>query len=157
MLVMRDSSTDDNLVERAEEAGVRMLFIGDRIDEKRQAGEDGRKRYSLWDVYPHADLVTYPSLYEGFGNAFLEALWFRKPVFINRYSIYIRDIEPHGFKVIDIDGVVTKRSVSEAWNLIEDKELAAGWAEHNYQLGLQHYGHGVLRKHLLAILSHLFP
>lgn len=147
----------DNLVERAEEAEVRMLFVGDRIDEKRQPGEDGRKRYSLWDIYPHADLVTYPSLYEGFGNAFLEALWFRKPVFINRYSIYIRDIEPHGFKVIDIDGVVTRRSVAEAWNIIEDRALAEEWAEHNYQCCLKHYSHDVLRKHLLGILSHLFP
>ena len=147
----------DNLVERAEEAEVRMLFIGDRIDEKRQVGEDGRKRYSLWDIYPHADLVTYPSLYEGFGNAFLEALWFRKPVFINRYSIYIRDIEPHGFKVIDIDGVVTKRSVEDAWNIIENQTLASSWADHNYQLCMKHYSHGVLRKKLLGILSQMFP
>lgn len=147
----------ENLVERAEEASVRMLFIGDRISESRKPASDGRKRYSLWDIYPHADLVTYPSLYEGFGNAFLEALWFRKPVFINRYSIYIRDIEPHGFKVIDIDGVVTKRSVAEAWSIIEDQSKAAEWAEHNYALGLKHYSHTVLQKHLHAILLHLFP
>jgi glycosyltransferase involved in cell wall biosynthesis len=147
----------ENLVERAEEASVRLLFIGDRVSETREPGADGRKRYSLWDIYPHADLVTYPSLYEGFGNAFLEAIWFRKPVFINRYSIYIRDIEPHGFKVIDINGVVTKKSVAATWTIIEDEEKASVWAEHNYQLGLKHYSHGVLQKHLRAILSHLFP
>jgi len=147
----------DNLVERAEESGIRMLFIGDRIDESRKPAEDGRKRYSLWDIYPHADLVTYPSLYEGFGNAFLEALWFRKPIFVNRYSIYIRDIEPHGFKVIPIDGVVTKKSVEQSWEIIENEALATQWAEHNYQLGLKHYSHSVLQKQLRAIISHLFP
>ncbi len=147
----------DNLIERAEEAGVRMLLIGDRINESREPDDEGRKRYSLWDVYPHADLVTYPSLYEGFGNALLEAIWFRKPVFINRYSVYIRDIEPHGFKVIDIDGVVTKRSVEDSWGIIEDNGKAANWAEHNYQLCLKNYSNGVLQKHLRSILAQLFP
>ena len=43
----------------------------------------GKKVYTLFDIYPHADLVTYPSYYEGFGNAFLEAVYFRKPVVVN--------------------------------------------------------------------------
>ena len=54
----------------------------------------------LDDVYRHADLVTYPSLYEGFGNAFLEAVYFRKPIVVKRYSIFITDIEPKGFQII---------------------------------------------------------
>ena len=40
--------------------------------------------------------MTYPSTYEGFGNALLEAIYFRVPVVINRYSIYVQDIEPKG-------------------------------------------------------------
>jgi hypothetical protein len=59
---------------------------------------------SLWDVYPHADFITYPSLYEGFGNAFLEAIYFKKPLLINRYAIFVRDIEPKGFDLITMDG-----------------------------------------------------
>lgn len=39
-------------------------------------------KYSLWDVYSYADFITYPSLYEGFGNAFLEA------VYLNSQSAY---------------------------------------------------------------------
>jgi len=31
------------------------------------------------------------------GNAFLEAVYYRKPVMCNRYSIYRTDIEPKGF------------------------------------------------------------
>ena len=42
----------------------------------RSHDEDGRKIYTLWDIYPQADLITYPSVYEGFGNAFLEAIYF---------------------------------------------------------------------------------
>ena len=53
----------------AKDEGVELLLVGDRIGEQRQLDKKGRKIYTLWDIYPHADLVTYPSLYEGFGNA----------------------------------------------------------------------------------------
>ena len=66
------------LEELAREEGVELLFIGDRVSEVRQLDRYGRKMYTLWDLYPHADLVTYPSIYEGFGNALLEAFYFKK-------------------------------------------------------------------------------
>jgi glycosyltransferase involved in cell wall biosynthesis len=53
---------------------VNTLFVSDLISDERGRTRDGRKIYTLFDVYPHADLVTYPSTYEGFGNAFLEAI-----------------------------------------------------------------------------------
>ena len=40
---------------------------------------NGHSGCSLWDVYPFADFITFPSLYEGFGNAFLEAVYGRFP------------------------------------------------------------------------------
>ena len=60
--------------------------------------------YSLWEIYPHVDFVTNPSLYEGFGNAFLEAVYLKKPILVNRYTVYIVDIETKGFDVIEMDG-----------------------------------------------------
>ena len=56
----------------AKEEGVDLRLVGDRVGESRQRDKDGRKIYTLWDIYPHADLVTYPSIYEGFGNALVE-------------------------------------------------------------------------------------
>jgi glycosyltransferase involved in cell wall biosynthesis len=61
----------------ARHMGVEVLVRPDIIGASRGTTEDGRKRYSLWDCYLNADFVTYPSTYEGFGNAFLEAIWFR--------------------------------------------------------------------------------
>ena len=86
------------LTDLAREEGVDIRFIGDRVSDVRQRDAHGRKLYTLWDLYPHADLVTYPSTYEGFGNALLEAVYFKKPVVLNRYSIFIEDIEPCGFR-----------------------------------------------------------
>ena len=39
------------------------------------------------------------------GNAFLEAIYFRKPIVINTYSNYHLDIRPKGFQVIEMDPV----------------------------------------------------
>jgi glycosyltransferase involved in cell wall biosynthesis len=55
---------------------------------------DAPDRPSLWELYAHADFITYPSLYEGFGNAFLEAVYFKKPLLINRYAIFVRISNP---------------------------------------------------------------
>ena len=64
--------------------------------------------------------MTYPSTYEGFGNALLEAIYFRVPVVINRYSIYVQDIEPKGFKLLEMDGFITPQLVEYVRRVIED-------------------------------------
>ena len=56
------------------------------------------------DLRPHADLVMYPSIYEGFGNALLEAFYFKVPIIVNRYPVWVRDIEPKEFQVPVMDG-----------------------------------------------------
>jgi hypothetical protein len=62
---------------------VSTIFVDDIINEERNTTPDGRKIYTLEDIYPYADLVTYPSTFEGFGNAFLETLYFKKPIVLN--------------------------------------------------------------------------
>src|SRR5262249_14506654 len=67
------------LKERIADAGIEVIFAADRVADRRGTREAGHKTYTLFDIYPHADLVTYPSHYEGFGNAFVEAIYFRRP------------------------------------------------------------------------------
>ena len=92
--------------------GVDLRVVSDRIGPVRTTDGSGRKVYTLWDVYQHADLVTYPSVYEGYGNAFVEAIYFRKPIVVNRYSIFVADIEPKGFDVIAINNYITRDVVN---------------------------------------------
>ena len=113
--------------EFAERMGVPALFIADIIKEKRGKTDDGRNIYTLEDVYPQAALVTYPSDFEGFGNAFLEALFFHRPIMVNNYSIYNFDIRPKGFKVIEFDGYVTQDTVAKARMVLENPTLAPRW------------------------------
>lgn len=145
----------DSLVNLAEQLGVRVLWAGDRVSNSRGTDSSGNKIYRLWDVYPNADFVTYPSLYEGFGNALLESFYFSKPVMVNRYSVYAEDIEPHGFKVVTMDGCVTDDVVSGAIRIIEDQALASQWATHNYRVCTQHYSYKVLRSSLSRLAEAL--
>lgn len=136
--------------------GVDTLFVSDIIQDRRGILADGRKVYTLHDVYPLADLVTYPSEIEGFGNAFLEAIYFRRPIVVNRYSIYEIDIKPKGFNVIEFDGFVNERAVNEAKEALSNGKWAQERAELNYHVALNHYSFAVLEMHLKALLTEIF-
>ena len=143
------------LEELAREEGVDIRFIGDRVSEVRQYDAQGRKLYTLWDLYPHADLVTYPSTYEGFGNALLEAIYFRKPVVINRYSIYVEDIEPKGFRLAELDGFITQKVVKEVERLISDPAYCEAVVDHNYKVACRYYSYAVARRSLRTLITTL--
>jgi len=142
--------------ERLRDANVQAVFIADRIGEQRGVDAQGRKIFTLFDVYPHADLVTYPSTYEGFGNAFLEAVYFGKPVLVNQYAVYARDLAPLGFKTIDMSGLVTSAVVEQTRRILNDESMRREWAEVNFELGLRYFSHAVARRKLSARLASLF-
>lgn len=131
------------LLDRAEAMNVEVHYLAGFIEEKRIV-RDGRKAYTLWDVYPHADFVTYPTLYEGFGNALLEAVYFRKPILVNRYSVYVADIAPLGFEFVEVDGWITDESVSEVRRLLDDPERCHSMADRNYELARRYFSYEVL-------------
>jgi len=145
----------ERLKEYADFLKVDLLFASDIINEKRGRTDDGRKIYTLDDVYPYADLVTYPSTFEGFGNAFLEAIYFSKPVAVNTYSIYTKDIKPKGFSVIELDGYVTKDAVEKTRQVLADPKICQEMVDHNYELGKRFFSYDVLRRRLdIAAIKH---
>ena len=131
---------------------VNTVFVSRIINEKRGTTSDGRKVYTLDDIYPYADLVTYPSNYEGFGNAFLEAIYYRKPIAVNNYSIYTTDIKPKGFKVIEIKGFVTQKTVDQARRVLDDADFRENMANHNYEIALRYYSYSVLHQKLKTLI-----
>ena len=135
---------------------VDTLFASDIIKPYRGKTSDGRKIYTPKDIYHHADLVTYPSNFEGFGNAFLEAIYFQKPVVVNIYSVYATDIKPRGFKTIELDDYVDSRAVEFTKKVLEDPALAKEMVERNYELGKRYYSYSVLRQKLKVLLSNCF-
>ena len=162
VLVISHESGDegDSYLRRIEEYAkfmhVDLRMIGDRIRERRKTNDSGQKLYTLWDVYPHADLVTYPSTYEGYGNAFVEAIYFRRPILVNRYAIYEADIEPLGFQVIAFDYFVTEQTLIDVRQLISDHQRLVEIAETNYMLGWRYLSYELLQEKLESVLVDIF-
>ena len=132
---------------------VDTYFVSSIINEKRGLTKSGRKIYTLEDVYPQADLVTYPSTFEGFGNAFLEAIYYCRPIVVNTYSIYTMDIKPKGFSVIEMDGYVSNETVRRARKVLTDPELRSKMVKHNYETAQKYYSYSVLHNKLKNLIS----
>lgn len=136
--------------------GVPVSFVSGVISDTRGQTAAGHKIYSLQDVYPHADLVTYPSTLEGFGNAFLEAVYFRRPLVVNNYSIYEVDIKPKGFQVIEFDGYIAEATVQRTRQLLTTPALGEEMAEVNYALARRYYSYAMLERWLQTLLADVF-
>ena len=142
------------LEEFADLIDVKFLCASDRFNFLRQTTPDGRKVYSIADAYIQADLVTYPSAIEGFGNAFLETIYYRRPIVMEAYEIFKCDIQPKGFNVIGFEDFISREIVEQAQKILCHSDLAVEWAEKNYQLGLRYYSYHTLEKRLVALLEH---
>ena len=146
------SSYEKRVKEYAKIMKVNALFVSKNINNKRGRTKHNNKIYTLADVYPQADLITFPSAKEGFGNAFLEAIYFKKPIVINNYPIFVTDIKPHSFKVIDFNDFITEDTVAKTEKILQNPKLAKKWAEHNFELGKKHYSFSVLRRKLNTLI-----
>ena len=142
-------------------AGIRAVLAHDRIRAARQPGE--RKIYSLWDAYVHADLVTYPSFTEGWGNQFIEAVFARKPVVAFEYPVFRADIKPEGYFFISLGNRIERCDTTGLTVMPEDamsraveqtlttltSERTTQELENNFRLGRRYHDLTVLR-HFLA-------
>lgn len=159
VLVITHASGDEGsayeryLRDYAEILRVRVTFGSDIVNHSRTTMPDGRKVFSLADAYQQADLVTYPSTIEGFGNAFLETIYYRRPIVISSYEIFKTDILPKGFKVIGFDDFIEDATVTQARDVLDHPEVGMEMAEHNYEIGRRHYSYRNLEDQL-AMLVH---
>ena len=140
------------LREFAEAMQASVVFAAEHFGYERARTEDGRKIYSLADAYQQADLVTYPSRLEGFGNAFLEAIYFSRPLLMSNYDIFKTDIRPKGFEVIGFDDFINRETVERARNILADPASREGVVRKNYRLGRKYYSYSVLRRRLDTLI-----
>jgi len=135
---------------------VTVNFESAIVGDRRGITPEGRKIYALGDVYPQADLVTYPSSSEGFGNAFLEAVYYKRPIVVNNYSIFEADIKPKGFKVVEFDGYISDATLEHARRLLTHPQEAAAYTEQNYVLARRYYSYSMLERRLFHLLADCF-
>lgn len=111
--------------------------------------------YSLSDAYAHAKASTYFSTYEGFGNAFVESVMGKCPIFVNNYKpVYWPDIGSKGFKTVMLeDNQITNKALEEMRDIIHKPTLNKEIGEFNYHLGKSHFSFDTLETKLEELLE----
>ena len=125
-----------------------------------------RLTFNFFDSYLIADLVTYTSIKEGFGNQFLEAVFFKKPVVLFEYPVFESDIKDEGYQIISIGNkvkpvngfnFVPKEKIKEAVdltiNILKDKEKYQMMVEKNFKLAKNFHDLSFLKKDLSLLLK----
>jgi len=143
----------ERLRDYAELLGVPVIFGSEIVNHQRGELPDGRKIYALADAYLQADLVTYPSTVEGFGNAFLETIYYKRPIVLSTYEIFKTDIQPKGFRIIGFEDFIQDETVEQARAVLDNPALGESMAERNYEIGRRHYSYSMLRTKLAVLLS----
>jgi len=103
----------------AEELSVPVVLGWRRIFIRRGEDEQG-KIYSIADAYAHADLVTFPSRLEGFGNPVIEAAANRLPLLVRHYPV-LDDMLEKGFVFVLLEDGLTREVVDQVVALLTDR------------------------------------
>lgn len=149
----------------AEKHKINAIFAGEKFRMTRRE-INGVKTYCFWDSYLFADLVTYTSVWEGFGNQFLEAIYFKKAPIVFEYPVFKRDIKKEGYQYISL-GDKTKRknglhyvprkkiekAVEEAISILRNKGKLETLVEKNFQIAKKYHDESILKKDLIKILK----
>ncbi len=160
VLVISHSAGDEGqeyyqrILEYADKHKIRLIMIDHLIGANHRRGG---KKFTIEDAYRCADLITYPSGYEGFGNAFLEAIYYMKPIVVNRYSIYRVDIEPKGFDVITIEGFATKKAITKIKRVLKDEAYRERMVKKNYELAKKYFSYEIAEEKLLYLINTFKP
>lgn len=109
----------------------------------------------LSDVYAHGRAATYFSTYEGFGNAFVETILAKKPIFVNDYKpVYSQDIGNKGFETVMItDSSLTPESVQQMSDIIYNPKRCLEIGEYNFNIGKKHFSYEVLEEKLSQLFK----
>lgn len=133
------------------EAKISALFAHEHISSRRK--QTPHKVYTLWDSYVFSDLVTFPSDFEGFGNHVVEAFYFKKPLFVNNYSVFASDIGPAGVDVILMDQVVSSDVVEKTKMVLADDKYRQDMVEKNFEIGQKCFSFEYLQSLLEKVIA----
>jgi len=135
--------------------GEQVSFAHHLFHNKGLSNGNGEVRFSLSDAYARATACTYFSVYEGFGNAFVESVLAKRPIFVNNYEpVYMPDIGSKGFKTVMIEnGNLTENAVRDISEIIYNPGLAREIAEYNFDLGKKYFSYDTLREKLDELIG----
>ena len=147
--------------QRAAEWNVRLHIISDRVQSSRGSDSAGQRLYTNRDVLANADIVTYLPIWEGFGNALLEAIAAKVPVITTTYLVYKTDIMTLGLRNIEVrdrydgDGhlMIEDQVLDRIYAVLHDSELRQEIVDHNFTIGAREFSMQRLQNHLEHLLN----
>ncbi len=156
-----DGGYVDDIKFLAEKMNVSLHLISHRVSSVRGHNTAGEKLYTNRDVLVNSDIVTYLPVWEGFGNAFLEAVAAKKPVVISTYLVYKTDIKGAGFDNIEIrdaydekGSLIIEDSVyPEIYNILNNSGLREHMIEKNFAIGAREFGFKTLEEKLEGLFE----
>ncbi|MDK2980891.1 MAG: mannosylglucosylglycerate synthase [Chloroflexota bacterium] len=146
----------EELQDQAHSGGVPLIYAADKVAIN-ERGPKAPGQFRLWDAYLNADFVAYPSHIEGFGNAFLEAVYYRLPLLIRRYPVFVRDIEPLGFDLICFDEDITPAVLGQVLEVMVDPIRRRRMTEWNFELGKQHFSYRAVSGKFRKLIERVLP
>ncbi|HMA60816.1 MAG TPA: glycosyltransferase family 4 protein [Halanaerobiales bacterium] len=142
----------------ANEKGVRIIWAHQLLKEN---------RYSLWDFYANCDMITYPSIKEGWGNQLLEGFFSKKPIMIYEYPVFKTDIQKYNPIVASLgsgyesktNGLVSieekryKEPLEEAYKYLTNNEYRQEAVNYNFVIARRNFSKERLKEILEKLLS----
>jgi len=103
----------------------------------------------------NSDFVVYPTEKEGFGNQFVESVFFRKPLILTPYPVYMKDIKPLGFRTTEIDEKIKTGSLRKVENLLNNKYRVERIVSQNFKLGKKYLSYEWVESKICRLLKEL--
>jgi len=156
------------LEQRARRRGVELIWAGERVKHSRGRTDAGEKIYSLWDSYVQADMVTYPSIWEGWGNQFIEAVFAHLPVVLFEYPVWKSDLAHVGFDVASLGDTIAghdehglveigenqlELAVEQTMTFLKDADRRKQAVESNYAVAKQHFSYDALESYIMPLVE----
>lgn len=150
----QDSNYLKNLSAYVKRAKINAVFLNGATQGFTPLARSPDDSPTLLDLYVYSSLVTYPSIYEGFGNQFLEAIASRTPIAMFEYPVFTTDIKPKGFRIISfgnktlqvgssglnkIPSAVMDNAVRESIDILTNPTLYNQTVEQNFKIGQLYY------------------
>jgi glycosyltransferase involved in cell wall biosynthesis len=156
---------DDNYMEEitqtAERNATPLHLISDRVASRRDETGDGKRIYTNRDVLVNGDLALYLPVWEGFGNALIEAIAAKVPVVTTTYLVYKTDIKVTGIENIEIRDVYDKhgklviqeKTLEEIRYILTHRREREPLIEKNFLIGKKEFGFQTLKEKIGTLLS----
>ena len=157
----RDASYIDSIMGLAKRLNVHVDLISKRVAAIRGEDQEGRKLYTNRDVLVNADIVTYLPVWEGFGNALLEAIAAKAPVITTTYLVYKTDIMGVGLKTIEVRDdydrygrlIITGEVLDKMHRALTDNAYRKKMVDTSFKVANSHFGYQKLREKLSDVME----